>query len=162
MMTLNLDMCDVDFRLAIRNWKETGINDESSFTEWADVGFSLKGKYIDYAFDGEALLCSEVVFLRNRLEALLDGSEAEERTLSFAEPDFEFRLFPAKAGGEDDVSMKMIVHFWYDEGGLGSNAFSMDFDRQKITALYIYLLLVTGKLEEGDPHIAWTGAIIPD
>ena len=161
-MTLNLDMCDVGFRLAIRNWKETGINDESSLTEWADVNFSLKGKYIDYSFVGETLLCSEVVFLRNRLEALLDGREANERILSFAEPDFEFRLFPAGPGGEPDVSMKMVVHFWYDEGGLGTNAFSMDFDRQKITALYIYLLLVTGKLEESDPHIEWTGAIIPD
>lgn len=84
------------------------------------------------------MLSDEAEYLRDALGALLDGKLKVDGSVRFAEPDFEFRLSVAKRlydqpgkviyrdGFMDiDISLDMIIHFWYDYGGLGSNTFKI-------------------------------------
>ncbi|MBQ7255191.1 MAG: hypothetical protein IJS31_02960 [Oscillospiraceae bacterium] len=175
-MRLRLDMCDVDFQLKIKDWHAY----TSSFLDddlWTHDEFLLKGKYIDYSFDSEVLLSSEVVYLRNALDALLRGIIKEKTEISFAEPDFIFKLSPAQRlfdepgkvvyrdGYKDvDINMEMIVQFWCS-GGLGANYFSMLFDRNDIEALYLYLCAETGEIAIDDVRIVKlldAGVLLPE
>ena len=176
-MRFRLDMCDVDLQLKIKNWVKPEPGDIES-DHWTQDEFSLKGKYIDYSFDTEALMSGEVVYLRNALGALLAGRIEEAREVEFAEPDFIFRLSPAvrrysvpgkvwyKNGYVDlDIEMEMVIQFWCNDGALGTNQFSMTFDRSEIDALYSYLLLVTGEIGETDERITKlvsAGIILPE
>lgn len=161
-MRLRLDMCDVDFQLKIKGWEKHDPKHDYC-SHWTEDEFSLKGKYIDYSFDSEVMLSDEVEYLRDVLGALLDGKLKEDGHVRFAEPDFEFCLSVAKRlydqpgkvvyrnGYMDiDISMEMIIHFWYDDGGLGSNTFTMTFNRNEIRAFYAYLQLVTAKIDTND------------
>lgn len=175
-MRLRLNMCDVDFQIKIKGWRETPSG-EYDCDQWTRDEFYLKGKYIDYFFDSEVLLSDEVVYLRNALKNLLDGTLKEDCIISFAEPDFEFRLSPAKRlysepgkiiyrdGYIDvDIDMDMIIHFWC-EGGLGTNQFSMTFDRGEIKALYTYLQLVTKEISAESTQVKQyiaSGVFLPE
>ena len=171
-MRFRIDMCDVDLQLKIKEW-----TDEGDPLQWTREEFSLKGKYIDYSFDSEVLMCDEVIYLRDALDALLDGRVKEKFTIEFAEPDFIFLLSPAvrlysepgkviyRDGYRDfDIDMEMRVRFWC-KGGLGSNYFSMAFNRGEIQALHTYLQLVTKEIDAADDQVAKlmsAGIIIPE
>ena len=91
--------------------------------------------------------------------------------------DFEFRLSPAKRlysepgkiiyrDGYIDVNidMDMIIHFGC-EGGLGTNQFSMTFDRGEIKALYTYLQLVTKEISAESTQVKQyiaSGVFLPE
>ncbi len=172
-MRFRIDMCDVDLQLKIKEWDA-----EADSLQWTREEFSLKGKYINYAFDSEVLMCSDVVYLRDALGELLDGSLKEGCSVEFAEPDFVFKLSPAfsayseegkvwfKDGYRDfDIDMEMRVQFWLNDGGLGSNYFSMSFDRGEIQALYTYLRLVMMEIDTADEQVKKlisAGIIIPE
>ena len=175
-MRLRLDMCDVDFQLKIKDWsKPKSGNFEDD--RWSVVEFCLKGKYIEYSLDSEIMLCSEVMDLCDALGALLDNKISEDCKVRFVEPDFEFYLYTAKRlydipgevlyrdGFEDvDICMQMIVRFWF-HGILGSNYFTMAFERNEIEALYTYLCMVTGKIKKDDKKIKKMlkdGLILPE
>ena len=165
-MKLKLKLGDVDFQLEIRNWMDPTTS-EDGCGNWTSSTFKLKGRYIDYYTDDhEILLSTEVVYLRDKLGALLNRTLEDDCRLRFAEPDWEFELFTAKRlydqpgkvayrdGYKDvDCSMIMYVHFWCREGGLSGNTFCMQFGRKEIQSFYTYLRIITGDVRPANGNV---------
>ncbi len=169
-MKLRLDLDDVIFQLEIKGLaREPNDEDDEEDREllWTIADFSLQGPYINYEQkDDEIFMVGEIQYLQHRLEALLKNEIEDDCTISFAEPDLEFNLSPAKRlynipgkvsyrNGYMDVPLylEMKVSFWLKNGGLGSNEFSMQFDAKEIEALLVYLKTVTGELSGDDERV---------
>lgn len=161
-MTLKLRMnkCDVDLWFEIYNYKKPA--EETADYDWCNTNFSLKSKYINYNIEGwEVFLNDEVDYMKSAFKDLLERNIKEECTVRFAEPDFEFYMRPIrtlysepgkvsyKNGSKTlDISIDFKIHFWCDNGAMGSNIFTMTLDREEIEAFYIYLQLVAGEIDK--------------
>lgn len=173
---LRLDLCDVDMQLKIWNWKDFN-SDEAWYDSWTDSELSLHSTYLNYDREGELFMCDEVSDLRSAMDQLLSGKMEKDCSMEFAEPDIEFAFRAAKRlysmpgkviypnGYEDvDIYVDMIINFWC-KNGLGSNAFSMVLDRQKIEAFCVYLKIVVGELTEDAPivkELMQKGMLLPE
>lgn len=158
-MRLRLDLCDVDLQFKINGWREPKTG-EDGCDKWCNVELSLKSKYIDYKPSGELIMSSEVVWIKDVLKKLIDNELEEDYTITLAEPDiqFEFRIakrffstpgivYYAKGYEDVDINGDWIIHFWCNDGALGGNSLSMTLDRNDITNLYNYIMLVTGEIK---------------
>jgi len=67
------------------------------------------------------------------------------------EPDFTFIFTPKDLNMSIDISMELRVNLWNE--GLTCNYFSTTFSRKKIEQLYLYLSLITNKIEKNDYRI---------
>lgn len=134
--------------------------------EWTEISFSFEFQdVIKYSTSkNEVLLCSEVDDIRNFMEKLLDDKLEEEVHYKCIEPDFEFTFSPkydvrndpdviwVKSGNEiRDIEMKLKVNLWNE--GLTCNYFSTSFDKEKIKNFYLYLSLITNKIDKNDARI---------
>ena len=96
---------------------------------------------------GSALLSCEIVHLRDRLSALLNGLIDQPEYLEFVEPDFVFLLHPATAAQPTPAQIQPIepdglyvewrVHFWY--GHITSNHLSLILRKKEIKQLWDHL-----------------------
>ena len=155
-----MNICDVDLWLEIYNYKKT-INETADY-DWCNTNFSLKSNYIEYNMDGwEVFLNDEIDYMKSVFNDLLEGNIKKECTVSFVEPDFEFEMSPIttlysepgkmyyKDGSVTlDISVDFKIHFWCDDGAMGSNVFAMTLYREEIRVFYTYLQLITGEIDE--------------
>ncbi len=170
MLKLRLDIFDVIMEFAnkgLAREPQEDDDDEDIWYLWTKNDFSLHGRFINYDLtDNELLMNGEVTYLQHRLEALLNNDIQEDCTISFAEPDFSFNLYPARRlysipgkisyrnGYMDrELYAEMTVHFWCREGGLGSNFFILTLGKYDIEAFVIYLKTVRGELTEEDETV---------
>ncbi len=159
-MKLRMDICDVDVWFEIKNYKKS--TKETADYDWCKTSISLEGKYINYHIDGwEIFKNSEIDYIRDVFRDLLEENIKEPCVLNFIEPDIEFVMHPIKTLYSEpgkviyrngsitlDISVDFIVHFWCDDGALGSNVFTMTLYREEIAAFYTYLRLVTGEIDK--------------
>lgn len=163
-MRLRLNLCDVDMQLKIRGWKAPILGEDWDF-RWTDLELFLHSNYLNYDRGGELFMSAEVSDLCSALGELLVGKMEKDCSMSFVEPDIQFRFYTAKRlysipgkvvyrnGYEDvDCQLNMYINFWC-AGGLGSNSFKMVLGRQEIEAFYIYLKTVVGEITEDAPII---------
>lgn len=171
MPKFRLKLCEIDFQMEISGWCLPTYDDDEDNPEidrdlWCTVNLSLESSYLHYNPISEMLLSSEVIYLRDYLKQLLDGSLNEYKNVDFAEPDLTFLLRPAKRyysipgvryykGGyrDYDIDMILTVSFWYRRAVLSSNEFRMFFDRDEINAFYCYLCLITNQLNKDSDEI---------
>ena len=165
-MKLRMNICDVDLWFEIYNYKKP--TKETADYDWCNTSFSLKSKYIEYNIDGwEVFLNDEIDYMKSAFKDLLEGNIKEECTVSFAEPDFEFDMSPIKTLYSEpgkvwykngsvtlDISIDFKIHFWCDDGALGSNIFTMTLDREEIGAFYTYLQLVSGEIDKNSDIVS--------
>lgn len=134
--------------------------------KWAQISFSFEFQdVIKYSTSkNEVLLSSEVDDIRDYIEKLLDDKLDEKVIYKCIEPDFEFTFSPqydvrndsdviwVKSGNEiRDIEMKLKVNLWNE--GLTCNYFSTSFDREKIEIFYLYLSLITNKINKNNDKI---------
>ncbi len=163
-MRLKLEFSGLEMQLEINNWQSRSDSDEWE-SNWCDIEFLLKSKYLNHFDKGEILDSSEVEYLSDALEKLVNGSLVEDVGLSFIEPDWVLNLRTAKKDNlssistfnrlfchDDDISADFAVRFWC-EGGLTNNCFVFGLDRYELTAMSNYLRYVIGKIKEDDQII---------
>lgn len=159
-MFLNLDLCGIQFELQIRNYKSFS-NDEYE-DNWCKVDLlihSLPSINISINND-ELLLSAEIDSLIGSLYSIINNEINETiEEISFVEPEIKFKLNPQidltrnsnyvyiKPGYEIlDISMDLLVYFYLD--GLTDNYISLRFYREDIEYLYLYLQLITNKIDK--------------
>ena len=134
--------------------------------KWAEISFSFEFQdVIKYSTSkNEVLLSSEVDHIRDYMEKLLEDKLDKEVIYKCIEPDFEFTFRPkydvrndpniiwVKPGNEiQDIELKLKVNLW--NKGLTCNYFSTSFDRGKIEVFYLYLSLISNKIDKNDDRI---------
>lgn len=148
-MWVKFDIEGLKFELKVENYISNQTIDEA----WANVSFNFEFQnIIKYSKDSsENLLCREIDDLMLVLEDLLDNKLNEREEFGCIEPDFTFVFNPKGVNGSIDITMELQVNLWY--GGLTCNYFSTTFCREEIEQLYLYLSLITNKIEKDDYRI---------
>ena len=178
-MRLRLNLCDVDVQIKISGWQGMDPDEDLGdwWGDWCNVELSFHSKYLNYSPNEEILMASEVQYLCDDLEALLDGSLPGDEHLGFVEPDMEFDLRVAKRlydipghvtyrnGYKDvDVFAEWTINFWCSDG-LGANSFKMGLDRNDLQNICNYLRYVIGRIGKDAPEIVdmlEKGTLLPE
>ena len=170
MLKLKLDIFDVILEFAVKGLaREPDEHDDEEDMQllWTLSDFSLHGRFMNYDMtDSELLMTGEITYLQHGLEDLLNNEIKNDCSVSFAEPDLIFHLYPAKRlysepwkvvyrnGYMDrELFAELIVQFWCKEGGLGGNSFTMTLNKSEIEAFLVYLKTVTKELTEDDNDV---------
>ena len=161
-MWIKLDLDGMRVEFEINNYKANQNLDGN----WTKVSYNYNFKdVIKYSSqDAEILLSCEIDELRDDLEKLLNDELTDIKKIDCIEPDLEFELHPkfdlrndsklicAKSGKEIvDIYMELKVNLWNSE--LTSNYFSTTFSRDAIEYLFIYLSLITKKINKDDSRV---------
>ena len=162
-MRLFLNLGGIEFIFQIERYRQSSR--ERWDVEWCQVELSLQaGNWLNFQLGPtEAMLCTEVEELRDRIDDLLKSKLMEPMSIEFIEPDFEIHLYPetdcrtnpnvlyVRPGHElIDVNMDWVVQFWDDTGALTANRLLLSFDRKDLETLLCYLCFVTGVIDRDD------------
>lgn len=147
-MWLKLDVEGLKFELKIEDY----IPNQTIDGKWANVSFDFEFQnIIKYSRShNELLMCFEIDELICHIKNLLEDKIEEPEILEEIEPDFTF-IFNPKDKQKSGIDMEMKVRLW--DGGLTCNYFSTTFGRDEIEQLYLYLSLITNKIEKDDLRI---------
>ena len=146
-MWLKLDLEGLRFDLNIEDY----IPNQTIDGKWASVSSKFEFQdIIKYTKDkSEDLMCYEIDELICHIEDLLNNKITEKQILEEIEPDLIFILNPKEK--DIDINIEMKVNLWH--GGLTYNYFSTTFIREDIEKLYLYLSLISHKIEKDDIRI---------
>ena len=144
-MWFKLNLEGLVFNFKVENYKQ---NQDIDY-EWTDVSFNFKFQnIINYSINKSELLeSSEIDHLVNILEDLLNNKLNSIINFECIEPDFTFIFNPDSSDG----MMELKVNLWNE--GLTYNYFSTTFGRKEVEQLYLYLCLITNKLNYNDNKI---------
>jgi hypothetical protein len=152
-MGLELDVSGVKIELEISGYKP--VQDSTWYSEWCRCNFRFSsGDWLNYHKENEeVLLCCEVDKLAEILTDFIENKFLEDKEISFAEPDFIFRLYAEvrhKNQQEvealsNSIDLEWRVYFWEEQGGanyLTANYISLLLGQDDIVSLRDYLVSV--------------------
>ena len=137
-MSLSLNVEGINIYLKINNYNPSNI--ENLYSDWCKCDFMFNsGDWLNYHKENdEIFLCCEVEELEATLTMLLNGELAEDKEISFIEPDFTFYINTTKS---DQITepywIDWQIHFWHE--GLTANYLSVTLDKEDIIMLRDYL-----------------------
>jgi len=147
-MWIKFDLDGMKLQLKVNGYKP----DQTSAGEWAKVSYDFEFqnviKYKSH-YPDEILLSSEIDYLRDTMEKVINNKLDETIDYECIEPDFEFIFAPSEENSEYDMELK--VHLW--NSGLTCNYFSMIFGKEHIKQLFLYFSLISRKITKEDPEI---------
>ncbi len=148
-MWLKLNLNGLKFDLKIDDYSPNQMLEG----KWANLSFSFEFQNIIHYSQNqsESLLCYEIDKLVFCIEKLLNNKIAKRTKLEGIEPDFTFIFNPKNHNKQIDINMEMKVALWNE--GLSDNSIIATFDRDNIEILYLYLSLVTNKVNSNDLRI---------
>ena len=148
-MWLKLNLNGLKFDLKIDEYSPNQMLEG----KWANISFSFEFQNIIHYSQNqsESLLCYEIDNLVFCIEKLLNNKIAKRTKLEGIEPDFTFIFNPKNHDKQIDINMEMKVALWNE--GFSANSIITTFDRDNIEKLYLYLSLVTNKVDSNDLRI---------
>jgi len=133
-MWIRLDLSGTIFYLKVTGYEETTELDW--FDKWCTIDGCIENPNLHIDLQGEVLLASEIDWLANNLDDLVNDRLSELRSIDCIEPILSFVLYPkedlrknpqirgVQEGREsEDIRGEMIVHLWA-EGGADEKCYS--------------------------------------
>lgn len=147
-MWLKLNLDGIDVKLRIRQYEKTPEID--GIFNWCNVDYSLTAQpWLNYVREHEEiLLSSEIDRLADALERLLDGRIAGIANVRFAEPDFQFTLYPEGSSSYAEWRIDLLT-----ENGFTGSRITLRLFYDDIKQLLAYLKLTSGSLSTSDDEI---------